>query len=105
MTFGYIVVAMLAAAVTIFAIQNSAPTAVEFLLWKREGMPVSALILVSLGAGLVLAGVPLAIQRWRLRARVRTLESRVRMLEAAVEERTRAVLGQPPPPRPPLAEG
>ena len=62
---------------TIFAIQNSAPTAVEFLVWKREGMPVSALILISLGAGLVLAGVPLAIQRWRLRARVRTLETRV----------------------------
>lgn len=105
MTFGYLVVALLAAAVTIFAIQNSAPTAVEFLLWKREGMPVSALILISLGAGLILAGVPLAIQKWRLRSRVRTLETRVRMLETAVEERTRAVLGQPPPPRPPASEG
>jgi uncharacterized integral membrane protein len=105
MTFGYLVVALLATAVTIFAIQNSAPTAVEFLLWKREGMPVSALILISLAAGLVLAGVPLAIQKWRLRARVHTLETRVRMLETAVEERTRAVLGQPPPPRPPASEG
>jgi uncharacterized integral membrane protein len=106
MTFGYLVVALIATAVTVFAIQNSAPTAVEFLVWKREGMPVSALILVSFGAGLVLAGVPLAIQRWRLRARVRALETRVRMLETAVEDRTRAVLGQPPPPgRPPAAEG
>jgi uncharacterized integral membrane protein len=105
MTFGYIAVAVLAAAVTIFALQNSAPTAVEFLFWKREGMPVSALILISLGAGLILAGVPLAIQRWRLRSRVRILETRVRMLEAAVEERTRAVLGQRQPPRPPAASG
>jgi uncharacterized integral membrane protein len=96
---------VLAAAVTIFALQNSAPTAVEFLFWKREGMPVSALILISLGAGLILAGVPLAIQRWRLRSRVRILETRVRMLEAAVEERTRAVLGQRQPPRPPAASG
>lgn len=104
MTLGYAVVALLAAAVTIFAIQNSAPTAVTFLLWTREGMPVSALILISLGAGLALAGVPLAIQKWRLRARVRTLEARVRMLETAVEERTRTVLGQSPPPRPPAAQ-
>lgn len=105
MTFGYLVVALLAAAVTIFAIQNSAPTTVEFLFWKREGMPVSALILVSLGAGLVVAGVPLVIQKWRLRARVRALETRVKMLETAVEERTRAMLGQSPPPRPPDPEG
>jgi uncharacterized membrane protein YciS (DUF1049 family) len=68
-------------------------------------MPVSALILLSLAAGLVVAGIPLGLQRWRLRARVRTLEARVRMLESAVEERTRAVLGQPPPPRPPASEG
>jgi hypothetical protein len=47
MAFGYIAAAVLAAAVTLFAIQNSAPTAVHFLAWKREGMPVSALILVS----------------------------------------------------------
>jgi hypothetical protein len=46
----------------------------------------------------VVAGIPLSLQRWRLRARTRTLEARVRMLETAVEERTRAVLGQPPRP-------
>jgi uncharacterized integral membrane protein len=104
-TFGYLIVALLAAAMTVFAIQNSAPTAVEFLLWRREGMPVSALILASLGAGLIVAGVPLTIQKWRLRARLRTLETRVRMLETALEERTRAMLGQSAPPRPPDPEG
>jgi len=101
MNVGYVLVALIAAAVTVFAIQNSAPTAVAFLFWQRDGMPVSALILVSLAAGLALAGLPLAIQKWRLGARVRALEARVRMLEAAVEDRTRAVLGQPPPPRTP----
>jgi len=104
MNVGYVLVALIAAAVTVFAIQNSAPTAVAFLFWQRDGMPVSALILISLAAGLALAGLPMAIQRWRLRGRVRTLEARVKMLEAAVEDRTRAVLGQPPPPRTPSAQ-
>jgi uncharacterized integral membrane protein len=100
MAFGYIAVAVLAAAVTLFAIQNSSPTAVHFLAWTREGMPVSALILVSLGAGLILAGVPLVIQKWRLRSRVRALEARVRMLESAAEEHAPRQ-----PPRPPAAGG
>jgi uncharacterized integral membrane protein len=105
MTFGYVVVALVAAAVTIFAFQNSTPTTVDFLVWKRDGTPVWALILASFAAGLLLAGLPLAIQKWRLRSRMRTLETRVRMLETAVEDRTRAVLGQPPPPRTPASEG
>ena len=105
MTFGYVVVALVAAAVTIFAFQNSTPTTVDFLVWKRDGTPVWALILVSFAAGMLLAGLPLAIQKWRLRSRMRTLETRVRMLETAVEDRTRAVLGQPPPPRTPASEG
>jgi uncharacterized integral membrane protein len=99
-TFGYLVVALLAVAVTIFAIVNSAQVKVNFVVREYE-MPLSALVLLSLAAGIVVAGVPLCLQRWRLRARTRTLETRVRMLETAVEERTRAVLGQPPPPRPP----
>ena len=104
MTLGYLIVALLAAAVTIFAILNSAPTRVNLLLREYE-VPLSALILLSLAAGIIVAGVPLGLQRWRLRSRTRTLETRVRMLEAAVEDRTRAVLGQAPPTRPPASEG
>jgi len=102
MTFGYLVVALLAVAVTIFAILNSAPITVNLVLRQYE-IPLSALVLLSLAAGIVVAGVPLGIQRWRLRARTRTLQTRVKMLETAVEERTRAMLGQPPPPRPPTS--
>jgi uncharacterized integral membrane protein len=100
MALGYLVVAMLAAGIAVFALQNSTQTHVTFLFWRYEGVPVSALILVALGVGLLVAGFPLWIQRWRLRSRVRTLETRVKMLEAAVEERHRATLAQPPP-RPP----
>lgn len=100
MTFGYLVVALLAVAVTLFAVVNREEITVS-LVFLEYKLPLSALVLLSLAAGIVLAGVPLSLQRWRLRARARTLEARVKMLEAAVEERTRAVLGQPPPPRPP----
>jgi uncharacterized integral membrane protein len=98
MALGYLLVAIVAAAVAVFALQNSAPTSVRFLVWTTEDIPVSALVLASLAAGLVVAGVPLWIQRWRLRSRTRTLEARVRMLEGAVDERQRATLSQPPPP-------
>lgn len=100
MTFGYLVVALLAVAVTIFAVVNSEEITVS-LVFREYKLPLSALVLLSLAAGIVVAGIPLGLQRWRLRTRTRTLEARVRMLETAVEERTRAVLGQPPTPRPP----
>jgi uncharacterized integral membrane protein len=96
-TFGYLVVALLAVAVTVFAVANGDSITVNLIFWKYE-LPLSALVLLSLAAGIVVAGIPLSLQRWRLRARTRTLEARVRMLETAVEERTRAVLGQPPRP-------
>lgn len=100
MALGYLVVAILAAAVAVFALQNGTPTNVRFIAWGLEGVPVSALILASLAAGLAVAGIPLWLQRWRLRARVRTLEARVRMLESAVEERQRVTLAQRPASRP-----
>ena len=82
MTFGYLVVALLAAAVAVFALQNGEPTPVRFLAWTAGGFPLAGLILIALACGLVIAGVPLLIQRWRLRARVRALERRVAELEA-----------------------
>jgi uncharacterized integral membrane protein len=78
---GYLLVAIVAAAVAVFALQNSAPTRVQFAVWSIDGVPVAAVVLLALAAGLVVAGVPLLIQRWRLRARVRGLEARLATLE------------------------
>lgn len=102
MTFGYIVVAIVAAAIAVFALQNGEPTPVRFVTWSVEGFPLAGLILLSLAGGLVVAGVPLLIQRWRLRARVRTLERRVRELEGA---RSSAPAPAPAPPRDPRSHG
>lgn len=96
MAAGYLLVALVAAAVAVFALQNSAPTRVQFAMWSIDGMPLAAIVLLALAAGLIVAGVPLLIQRWRLRSRVHALEERVAMLEReAVETRP-----APPPPRP-----
>jgi uncharacterized integral membrane protein len=95
--FGYFLVALVAAAVAIFALQNSEPTRVQFLFWHVDGAPISAVILIALAAGLIVAGLPLLIQRWRLRVRVRTLQARVADLES-----TRGRLPEPPPPHVPL---
>jgi uncharacterized integral membrane protein len=87
--FGYLIVAIVAASVAVFALQNSAPTQIRFFVWTLDGVPVAALVLLSLGAGLIVAGVPLWLGRWRLRARARALEARVATLERP---------SSPPPP-------
>jgi lipopolysaccharide assembly protein A len=98
MTFGYLIVALLTAAVVIFAFQNGAPLSVRFLMWTVPEVSAAAVILIALVSGLVIAAIPGWIQRWRLRARVRGLESQVRQLEAALAERSKAPLGPRPSP-------
>lgn len=97
MTFGYLLVALLAAAVTVFALQNGSPVSVRFLVWSLRDIPIAALILVSLAAGIVVVGLPLTITRWRLRSRTRALEVEVKQLQTALADRDRALLAQHPP--------
>lgn len=86
MAIGYLLVAVIAAALAVFALQNGAPVAVEFVVWKIDGVPLAGVILGAFGAGLIIAGVPLAIQRWRARSQLRRLEARFRTLEAQQQQ-------------------
>jgi uncharacterized integral membrane protein len=97
---GYLLVAVLTAAVAIFALQNGTPVVVRFLVWTIRDVSIAALTLVSLATGLVLAGLPLSITRWRLRSRARTLEIQVKQLQTALADRDRALLAQRPPTEP-----
>jgi len=92
MAFGYLIVALIAAALAIFALQNGTPTTVRFIVWNLDGVPLAGLILGAFGAGLLIAGVPLGIQRWRARSQARRLEAHVRNLQAERDK-----LGTPPP--------
>ena len=88
MALKYAAVAVVAVAVTVFALQNSAPATLRFIAWTIAPVPLAAVILAAVGAGLLIAGVPLAVSRLRAGARARRLEARVRELEAAERERT-----------------
>lgn len=92
----YLLVALLSAAIAVFALQNGQPTPVRFLAWTLDGVPLAGAILVALAAGLVLAGVPLVLSRWRWRSRNQSLEARLATLERALAAREAALLKQPP---------
>lgn len=83
----YLFVAVVASAITVFALQNTAPTSVRFLVWSLGATPLATVILVSVAAGVVLAGLPLWIDRWRLRARTRALETRLASLDVRTTAR------------------
>lgn len=72
---GYLVVVVVAVAVAIFALQNTLSVSVRFLAWRLEQMPLAAVVLLSLAAGIVIAGVPMWFRLWRLRSRLKGLEA------------------------------
>ena len=83
MQFKWVFIALLASALTVFALQNSASTQIRFLFWTVEAASLAIVILLSAAVGVVLVGLPLWLDRWRLRGQVRILESRLAATEAA----------------------
>ena len=79
----YVLIAAAAIAVAIFALQNPDQVTIRFLGWQIERAPLAAVILVSGAAGAIIVSLMGLVQRWRLRSKIRQLETRVRSLEAA----------------------
>jgi uncharacterized integral membrane protein len=101
--FRYVFIAVVASAITVFALQNTGPVSLHFLIWSLPPAPLATVILLFAAAGIVLVGVPLWIDRWRLRARARTLEVRLASAEALLG--TDAPPARPPrPAEPPESE-
>ena len=96
MVFRYLIVALLASAITVFALQNTVRVSMRFLLWSLE-LPLAGVILGSVAAGIVLVGLPLWFDRWRLRARVRSLERRLATADAERTEAARVPARIDPP--------
>jgi uncharacterized integral membrane protein len=95
MGLGYVLVAVVAVVVTVFALQNTDASTVRFLFWRIDTVPLAILVLAALAAGLLIAGLPLAIRLGVWRSRARSHEHRARMLQSAVEERDRQLLRMP----------
>lgn len=100
MGLAYLIVGVLSAAVAVFALQNNQPMSLRFIAWSLENVPLAGALLVSLAAGIILAAVPLAIANWRTRSRVRALEAKVEMLQAALAAREAPALTPRPTPVP-----
>jgi uncharacterized integral membrane protein len=98
MALGYLVIAVVSAALVVFAFQNGTPVSLRFLTWTVPSVSLAALTLLAFAAGVVAAGVPLWLDRWRARTRVRTLERQVAQLETSLADRDRALLGRTPRP-------
>ena len=81
MMLSYGLIAIVAAAVAVFALQNAAPTPLRFLAWSVDTVPVAGLVLASLAVGIAVTGIPFGLERWRLRAKIRALETRLGAIE------------------------
>lgn len=91
----YLIVALIASLITVFALQNTESVSLTFLFWTLASVPLAGVILASFAAGIVVAGLPLAVERWRLRTRLGTLERR---LTAVDSERALRTAPTPVPP-------
>jgi len=79
MRMAYLLVALLGAAVALFAIQNNSMVVIRFLAWQIEGA-LSLVILVSALVGVVLTALLGVVRHWKLRSRIRQLENRLARL-------------------------
>jgi putative membrane protein len=80
--FVYVLMALFGAALAVFALENLDPVVIQFLNWRR-GMPLAAVMLLSLVAGLSLAALVGLIQYLKLRRRIRQLEAQLVRFETA----------------------
>jgi uncharacterized integral membrane protein len=71
----YLLVAVVAVAVAVFAMQNPAPVSVRFIVWRVEQAPLSAVVFIALAAGMAMVGLPLGFRLWRTRGRLRTRDA------------------------------
>ena len=86
MTVVYLLVALIGAVIALFAIQNINPVVIRFLGWQIESA-LSLVVLLSIVIGIVLASLIGLVRHWKLRSRIRQLESRLAQLGPADQQR------------------
>jgi uncharacterized integral membrane protein len=98
----YVVMALIGAAIAVFALQNLDPVVIRFMTWRIEGAPLALVVLLSLITGTVLASLIGIVRSLKLRSRIRQLEHRLAQAQA---QQVGPAPDQPdrptPPPLPP----
>lgn len=82
MQLALILALLLAIAVAVFAVQNSIPVTVSFLLWEAQ-TSVVVLVLASALAGVLISALFAAARGLRLSSEIRDLRRRLREVKAA----------------------
>ena len=91
----YLLVALLGAAIAVFAIQNNSTVVIRFLAWQLEGA-LSLVILLSALVGIVLTSMLGAVRHWKLRSRIRQLENQLARIPAPASPTSQSVTQEPP---------
>jgi uncharacterized integral membrane protein len=92
MSLAYFLVALLGAAIAVFAIQNNSAVVIRFLSWRLEGA-LSLVILLSALLGVVLTAMLGLVRHWKMRSRIRQLESQLARVAAPAPQ---SVTQEPP---------
>ena len=72
----YVFMILVGAALAVFAMQNSNPVEINFLIWTKS-VALALVILLSTLAGLLFASMVALMQQLSLRSRIRALERQV----------------------------
>ncbi len=81
----FIVGIVLAAAFTVFVLQNRTPVTLTFLAWRYE-TTVGVAVVAALVAGALVMYLVALVREQRLRSQLRMAESRTRTAEARLRE-------------------
>jgi uncharacterized integral membrane protein len=88
MPMAYLLVALLGAAIALFAVQNNNPVVIRFLVWQAEGA-LSLVVLLSVLVGIILTALLGVVRHWKLRSRIRQLEDRLARSEISGSQANR----------------
>ncbi|HVQ78102.1 MAG TPA: LapA family protein [Candidatus Binatia bacterium] len=101
----YVVMAVIGAAMAVFALQNLDPVVIRFVTWRIQEVPLAVVILISIVTGLTFASLVGFVQHFKLRRRIRQLEAQIRRAAPPAAPVAPAVPGAPSRPEPPSDHG
>jgi len=76
-----IAAAVITLAISVFAVQNSQPVTLKFLLWDLPSLPLVLIILFSAATGVLITLLFSVSRQVKLNMQIRELQARIRHME------------------------